>query len=191
MSRDKPDMVIWHWKDKRLQPMQQVQENADKNFSFECLYRPIGKFIRLTDEDMRQVAVSPDWKFAIGSDVREYEREGNLDGKRYEDVYSVNLQTGERKLALKKARYTEGASPDGTHFLYYNDGAFYMLDLASGQSYNITKQLPSVFYDVEDDHNVVKPPVRIPGWGWSKDSSAVLLSDGWDIWKAPVHGGPA
>ena len=31
---DKPDMVIWHYKDSRLQPMQQVQENADKNFSY-------------------------------------------------------------------------------------------------------------------------------------------------------------
>ena len=57
----------------------------------------------------------------------------------------------------------------------------------NGKSYNISKQIPAEFVDTEDDHNVVKPPRR--PLGWSKDSSAVLLSDGWDIWKAPVHGG--
>jgi len=186
---DKPDMVIWHWKDKRTQPMQQIQQNMDKNFSYLCLYRPAEqKFLRLSDEALRQVNVQPEFKYGMGTDVRDYELEGNLDGKRFEDVYAVNLQTGERKLALKKGRWVNAPSPDGTHFLYYDDGAFYTFDLSTGQSYNITKDLSAVFYDTEDDHNVVKPPTRIIGW--SKDSSAVLLTDNWDIWKASVHGGP-
>jgi dipeptidyl aminopeptidase/acylaminoacyl peptidase len=185
---DQPDMVIWHWKDKRLQPMQQVQENQDKNFSYLAMYRPSEqKFVRLADEDVRAVAATADYKFAVGTDIRNYELTSSLDGLRYEDVYAVNLQTGERKLAIKHARDVFGTSPDGTHVLYYDDGAFFTFDLVSGQSYNISKQIPAVFIDTEDDHNVVKPPRR--PLGWSKDSSAVLLSDGWDVWKAPVHGG--
>ena len=121
------------------------------------------------------------WTFAA------IELEENLDGRRFEDVYAVNLATGERKLAVKKARWVMGPSPDGSHILYYDGGAYYTFDMADGQSYNITKQIPATFYDTEDDHNVVKPPVR--PIGWAKDSSAVLLSDGWDIWKAPAHGG--
>jgi dipeptidyl aminopeptidase/acylaminoacyl peptidase len=186
---DLPDMVVWNWKDKRLQPMQQVQETRDRAFSYLCVYRPAEKkFVRLSDEDVRNVTATPESKVAMGVDIRAYEREENLDGKRYEDVYAVNLQTGERKLALPKARYVFGASPDGTHVLYYDDGTFYTFDLANGQSYNVSKQLPSVFIDTEDDHNVVKPPRR--PLGWSSDSKEVLLSDGWDIWKAPAHGGP-
>jgi acetyl esterase/lipase len=185
---DKPDMVIWHWKDKRPQPMQQVQENMDKNFSYLCVYRPAEhKFLRIADDQMRQVSIAPEYKYAMGADVRDYELEGNLDGKRFQDVYAVNLTTGERKPALKKARWVMNPSPDGTHFLYYSDGSFYTFDMGSGRSYNITENLPSVFFNIEDDHNVAKPPTR--AIGWSKDSSAVLLSDGWDIWKAPVHGG--
>jgi dipeptidyl aminopeptidase/acylaminoacyl peptidase len=185
---DKPDMVIWNWKDKRLPPMQQVQETQDRNFSFLSLYRPAEqKFLRLADEELRQVTATADYKYAMGIDIRNYELESNLDGKRFEDVYAVNLRTGERKLAVKQARWVQGPSPDGTHVLYYDDGAFFTFDLTTGQSYNITKQIPAVFIDTEDDHNVVKPPHR--PIGWAKDSSAVLLSDGWDIWKAPVHGG--
>ncbi len=133
-------MVIWHWKDKRLQPMQQVQENQDKNFSYLAMYRPSEqKFVRLADEDVRAVAATADYKFAVGTDIRNYELTSSLDGLRYEDVYAVNLQTGERKLAIKHARDVFGTSPDGTHVLYYDDGAFFTFDLASGQSYNITQ----------------------------------------------------
>jgi hypothetical protein len=185
---DEPDMTIWNWKDKRLPPMQQVEESRDKNFSFLCVYRPAEqKFLRLADDTVRQVTANAEYKYAVGVDVRAYEREANLDGRRYEDVYAINLATGERKLALKKGRYVQATSPDGTHVLYYEDGAFFTFDMRTGQSFNITKDVPSVFYNVEDDHNVVKPPER--PIGWSKDSMAVLLSDGWDIWAVPAHGG--
>lgn len=183
-----PDMVIWHWKDKRLQPQQQVQENQDKNFSYLAEYRPADKkFIRLADEELRQVTATADYKFAVGTDIRNYELQGGLDGLRYEDVYAVNPATGERKLAIKHARDVFQTSPDGTHVLYFDDGQFYTFDLVNGKSYNISKAIPAEFVDTEDDHNIVKPPRR--PLGWSKDSSAVLLSDGWDVWKAPAHGG--
>jgi len=185
---DLPDMVIWHYKDSRLQPMQQVQETSDKNFSYLCEYRPSDKkFIRLADEALRSVSVTPDSKFAMGTDVRDYELDSNLTGRRYEDLYSIDLKTGARTLAVKKAHYVMGASPDGSHILYYDDGVYYTYESATGKSYNITQKIPSNFWDESDDHNAVKPPER--PIGWVKDSSAVLLSDGWDIWKAPVHGG--
>jgi len=185
---DLPDMVIWHYKDSRMQPMQQVQENADKNFSYLCAWRPSDqKFMRLADENVRTVTLTPDSKYATGIDVRNYELDANLSGQRFEDVYSIDLKTGARKLAVKKARYVMGPSPDGSHILYYDQGVYYTFEASTGQSYNITKQIAATFWDNEDDHNVVKPPHR--PIGWAKDSSAVLLSDGWDIWKAPVNGG--
>ena len=53
---------------------------------------------------MRSVNPTPKEKYAVGFDVREYELMSNLDGRRYQDVYVINMQTGDRKLALKKAR---------------------------------------------------------------------------------------
>ncbi len=188
---DRPDLVIWHWRDARLQPMQQVQENRDKNFSFLCAWDPVGnKFLRLADPALREVSAAPEHKYALGVDIREYELESNLDGRRYQDLYRVDLKTGERKLALRKVRWYLGPpSPDGTHILYYNDGAFFSYDLGDGETHNLTKQIPAVFYNTEDDHNVVKPPTR--SIGWSKDGEYVLLSDNWDIWKVPANGGVA
>ena len=187
---EQPDLVLWHWQDKRLQSQQQVEESRDKNFSYLAIYHLAEKkFIRLADEDLRTVSAAPKQKFAVGYDNRDYEPLGNLDGRRYQDIYVVDLKSGARKLAVKKNRWGFGPSPDGTHFLYYGDGHFFTYDMASGKSYNVTEKVPSVFWDQEDDHNVTKPPANIVGW--TKDGASVLLTDNWDIWNVPVHGGQA
>ena len=189
-DEEKVDLVLWHHKDPRLQSQQQVQEQMDKNFSYLSVYRVSeNRFIRLADESVRSVNPAPKEKFAIGSDVREYELMSNLDGRRYQDVYVIDMQTGDRKLALKKARNPGQPSTDGTKFYYFEDGHYFVYDMASGQSANLTKLVPASFVDTENDQNVVKPPR--PALGWAADGGAVLLSDGWDIWKVPVTGAPA
>ncbi len=187
---ERVDLVLWHWRDTRLQSQQQVQEAGDRSFSYLAEYRvEPKKFIRLADEDLRTVNVAPKQRFAIGQDDREYELLGNLDGRRYQDIYVVDMATGERRLALKRARWFNGPSPDGKSFLYYDEGHYHVYSMDSGESRNITVNVPMSFVDTEDDHNVIKPPTG--SIGWSRDSASVLLSDNWDIWQVPVSGGQA
>jgi dipeptidyl aminopeptidase/acylaminoacyl peptidase len=186
---DKPDLVIWHYQDERLQSQQQVQADQDKSFSYLCVFRVKDrKFHRLADDTLKQVSAAPKQRWAIGLDERAYQLMGTLDGRRYQDVYVVDLETGQRRLALKKCRWYMGPSPEGSHFLYYEDGHYYTHELATGKSYCITRDVPATFVDEEDDHNVTKPPQR--PIGWVKDGVSVLLSDGWDVWNLPAHGGP-
>ncbi len=186
-ARDKPDLVIWHWKDRRLQSMQQVQENRDKDFNYLCVYHiDDEKFVRLADDDLRQVSIAPKDTCAVGRNREPYERMGNLDGRRFADVYVIDLKTGERTLALEKSRWYYGASPDGRHLLYYRDGHYYSYGVDSGERVNITEGAPVRFVDTEDDHNVIDPPTR--QLDWTEDGTAVLLSDNWDIWKVPANG---
>jgi len=187
-DEDIPDLVLWHWQDKRLQSQQQVEASRDQSFSYLAEYRVKDKkFIRLADEDVRQVSAAPKQRFAVGLDNRAYELEANLDGRRKQDVYVIDMKTGARKLALKECRNYYMPSTDGTHFLYYEDGHFFTYDMTAGKSYNLTKDVPASFVNEDDDHNVVKPP-DFPV-GWNKDGQFVVLSDGWDMWSVPVHGG--
>jgi dienelactone hydrolase len=187
---EKVDLVVWHWQDKRLQSQQKVQETADRNFNYLAEYRPGDrKFIRLADERLADVVAAPGGRFAIGRDDDAYELMANLDGRRFQDIYVVDLATGTRTLAVKRSRWTYGPSPDGTHFVYYDNGHFYAYDMRSCQAANITKAVPTSFIDVEDDHPVEKPPTLF--MGWSADSRFVLISDDWDIWQVPVAGGVA
>ena len=189
-SEDKADLVLWHWKDPRLQSQQAVQETQDKNFSYLAVWRPgDGKFLRLADDSVRTVTFPAESKVALGTDVREYELMGNLDGRRFEDVYLLDPATGERKLALRKARWFRGASPDGGQLLFYDEGSYYTYDTATGKPTEITKGVATTFIDADNDVNVTRPPT--PSLGWSKDGQFVLLSDGWDIWKVAAKGGAA
>jgi dienelactone hydrolase len=188
---DKVDLVLWHYKDPRLQTQQEVQEARDRAYNYAAEYR-VGakKFVRLADDEMRTVTVNPKQsRWAYGSDDREYELMGSLDGRRHEDLYSVDLQTGARKLAVKRLRYFSGASPDGSRLLYYVDGDYHVYNLATGEDRNISQGLAVSFVDIEDDHNNVKPPVN--AIGWASDNKTVLLTDAWDIYKVPVDGGQA
>lgn len=189
-SRDeeKPDLVIWHWLDPRLQSQQQVQEARDREFSYLATYRVAEqRFVRLADEEVREVTPAPHDRWAVGRDNRAYERDGNLDGRRFEDLYVVDLRTGARRLAVKRARWTYDVSPSGDALLYYDDGHFFVHRFDSGETRNITIGAPVSFVDSENDQNIVKPPVRPVGW--TADGQAVLLSDGWDVWKVPVGSG--
>ena len=92
------------------------------------------EILRLADEAMRQVSATADSKYAIGMDVRDFELRRQF-GRQTDSktCTRVNLQSGERKLALKKARWVQTASPDGSHILYYDDGVFYTFDLPNRQ----------------------------------------------------------
>ena len=192
-----PSLIIWHAKDPRLQSQQIVQENTDKSYTYLSQYRLAdNKFHQLASEEVRTVSIAPKESYAFGQDIREYEQAASYNGRRYADIYTFDLTTGQRKLALKKsATPFSMPSPDGKQLLYWGeDGHYYVLDLATGAKRNITQDVPASFVDVEDDHNTIFPPAIFPQFyalGWAKDNANVLLSDAWDVWKVPVKGGAA
>ncbi len=187
---DLPSLVLWHNKDARLQSQQLVQESADRNFSYLSEYRfGENKFVRLVDDALRTVNTTGHDHFAYGIDTRDYDQPAAYTGRRYEDVYSVDLHSGARNLLVKRhIPSAQVASPDGKELLFWGDDAqYWVLDLVTGQKRNITKATGVNFGNTEDDHNNLVTPPRFP-LGWAKDGSAVLLSDGWDIWKVPTRG---
>ncbi|HEY7567693.1 MAG TPA: prolyl oligopeptidase family serine peptidase, partial [Gemmatimonadaceae bacterium] len=191
-----PTLIIWHGKDSRLQAQQQVEESRDKAFNYLAAFRVAEqKLVRLGNDSLRDVTLTARDRYAYGYDVREYERMGNIDGRRYRDVYAIDPRTGAARLLAKKSLgigfFGGGmvSSPDGNRLLYWSDGNYNVYDLAAGTSKNITAGAPVSFINKEDDHNVDRPPTPIVGW--SKDAASVLLSDNWDVWKVPVAGGTA
>ena len=187
---EKPDLVLWHWQDPRLQAMQQVQEKRDRNFSYLSVYWPASdRFVRLADDAVDNVMPAREGYWAIGRDNTAYELMGNLDGRRYQDVYAIDMRSGDREMILERARWSNDISPDGAHFLYYQDGNYHTYEFATGRHRNITADVPTSFIDTENDQNVVAPPVRPRGW--TEDGGYVFLSDNWDIWQVAVQGDEA
>lgn len=190
---ENPSLIIWHAKDPRLQSQQIVQENADKSYTYLSEFRLAdNKFYQLATDEVRSVAIGPKERFAIGHDIREYEQAASYNGRRYSDVYTFDLTTGQRKLVFNKSPTSVTLpSPDGKQLLYWGqDGHYHVLDLATGDKRNITQGVPASFVNAESDLNNLYPPAIFPV-GWTKDNAHVLLSDSWDVWKVPVKGGSA
>ncbi|TAK19342.1 MAG: S9 family peptidase [Acidobacteria bacterium] len=189
-ASERPNLVLWHYKDPRLQSAQQVQEASDRAFTYLSTYRVAeNKFVRLADDDVRQVSVGAKEKFGIGTDIRAYELQSNLDGRSFRDIYAVNMTTGARTPIKKQSQYGYQISPDGTKYYYYEGKHYFVVDLATVTPKNITEKVPTSFVDVEDDHNTVTPPINPVGW--TADSASLILSDGWDMWKVPADGSGA
>jgi dipeptidyl aminopeptidase/acylaminoacyl peptidase len=189
-TAERPNLVIWHYKDPRLQSQQQVEESRDRQFTYATMYWPGDKkLVRLADDEVDNVTVTGRGRFVIGTANDAYELMGNLDGRRFQDVYAIDTKTGQKKAVKKQLRWAYGASPDGNKYAYYEDKHFHVFDIVAGTARNVTLGVPTSFVNTEDDHNVVDPPSGFIGW--SSDNLSVILSDRWDLWKVPVAGGPA
>ena len=88
--------------------------------------------MRLADEEVPTITVNARTRWAIGTSNSAYELQGNLDGQRYPDVYAVDTKTGQKKVVKKKLRWGNGASPDGTKYLYYENQHFWVFDAETG-----------------------------------------------------------
>jgi hypothetical protein len=167
---------LWHWLDKRLQSEQQVQEQTDKRFNYLSIYRVKDqRFVRLADDEVREVSAGARSKWAAGYDSREYERMGRMDGRNYRDVYAINLDTGARKLAVRKARFFNGASPDASRFAYYDDGAStYTIARQAGHQHHLA--VLTSFVNADNDTNV-----NAANELWVGRQQRRVDPDGWDV----------
>lgn len=193
-DEDTPSLILWHWKDPRLQAQQQVQEGQDKSFSYLAAYNvALGKVVRLADVKMRDVATSSRDHWAVGTDITPYERQASVDGKAFRDVHAIDITTGARKPLATKLRGAGGFggggmfSPDGERYAFYDAGDYKVYEFATATTRTLITGVAAAFWDDEDDHNTIKPAAA-PPVGWSKDGSAFLVRDNWDIWKLPLKG---
>ena len=186
----RPNLVVWHYKDPRLQSAQRVQENQDRSFNYVTMYRPgDNTMVRIADDEVPDIQITGRGQWAIGTSDAAYELMANLNGQSFRDVYAIDTKTGRKTVVKKNLRWTNTASPDTTKYLYYENKHFHVFDVATGTTRNITEKVPTSFINIEDDHNVVDPPTQ--AMGWTSDNQYVLISDRWDIWKVPVAAGEA
>ncbi|MBK7907649.1 MAG: S9 family peptidase [Gemmatimonadetes bacterium] len=195
-DEETPSLILWHWKDPRLQSQQQVQENADKGFSYLSAWHLASpKVVKLTDDAVRTATVARNDRWALGADFTPYERQAAVDGHQYRDLYAIDALTGARTLIAKRLENPGGPfpsliAPDGLRAAWYDAGHWNVYEMGTRTSRRVTDGVAATFWDDEDDHNVDKPPVA-PPFGWSRDSRFLFLRDNWDLWRVGVAGGPA
>jgi dipeptidyl aminopeptidase/acylaminoacyl peptidase len=197
------DVDVWNTGDDRVQSLQMVRAEQERNFTFRQAFDvSTKKYIKLTDETMRELDLAPDGKWGVGRDQRAYLRdEQKLPAA---DFFRVNTSTGERTLIAKGqlvGGHVFGISPHGIHFLYWKDSRFQLYDLEAGATKTLggvaakvaggTAKatggvLPPSFIDMEDDHPGIKPSYGVAGY--TSDGKGVVVNHRYDLWLLPLDG---
>lgn len=185
------DVEIWHTNDVRMFVTQKVREPQDQRLTLLTAWRVgDGKVVQIgTDLNEQSVALEGG-RYATETDTKPYGW-GQKFGRDDEDVYVVDLGTGDRKRILEKVRHYYGANPSGTKLTWSDGKDFWAVDIASGTRTNLTATLTSSkqadFVDHDDDHPNNVPPVIFPA-GWARGGDAYLLNDTYDVWRVAADG---
>ena len=183
---EKPLYELWHWKDENIQTIQKARANNQRNRNtLVLLHIAEKKLVSLGDAAITQVTVSDDANTALGFSDKGYGRLADFDS-RYRDIYTIDARTGTRQLALKQALTNPTLSPDGTHAAYFDKKSWWLLDMKTATTTNLTAKLPTAFSNELYD---------LPGYGasygtagWTKDSKTLIVYDRYDIWTLPANG---
>ena len=186
---ERQDVDVWNTVDERTQSLQMIRAAADRNFSFRQAFDvTAGRFVRLTDETMRDIDIAPDGRWAVGRDPRGYLHDRKRPAA---DFYRVDTSTGERTLMLEGhllGGATFGISPHGTHFLFWKGDRLQAYDLDAGTARTLGGGAPS-FLDTEYDRPGPRPSYGLAGH--TSDGTAVIAQHRYDLWLVPLDGSRA
>ncbi|NPA38055.1 MAG: S9 family peptidase [Chlorobi bacterium] len=188
---EKVHVDIWSWQDKEIQPMQKKRLSKQKDRAYRCVYNVKERsIVQLESKVLPKVSVQQngDLDIALGYDDGPYKRASSWNGKWCNDVYKVNLLTGEKILLKKELCGTSSLSFNGEWFAYYEqeDSSYYAVNTASGEIRKISSGVDVLLCDELND--VPNPPDAYGIAGWSLDGKSLLVYDRFDIWKLDLTG---
>jgi dienelactone hydrolase len=180
-----PGVDIWHWQDDPVQPRQKNTFDTDKKFTYIFAWTPdLNKIVQITDEDIRQASPTGNGHYALATNDKAYKPAFR---DQLYDHYAINTATGEKKMFLKGFTNIYGSSPAGKYALYFKDKCWWVYDIQKDSHINLTKDIPSVFWNTRDDTpKDIKPPFGFAGW--FKDDKALIVYDEYDVWKINMDG---
>nr|NQU93677.1 S9 family peptidase [Bacteroidota bacterium] len=190
LDEEKVKVDIWNWKDPLIQPHQLIELKKEEKRNYLAVFYPEDqKTIQLANEDIPDVRTfnKGNTDVALGYSKKPYSQEISWDDS-YKDYYSINMNTGETNLLLKKKQSYASLSPGGKYLLWYEapDSSWYVKNTSTLQEVALTKNLPYNFYYELNDMP------QLPGSyglaGWTEHDEAVLIYDKYDIWKFDPEG---
>ncbi len=183
---DAANVDVWHWRDERVQSVQEVRANRDRQATYtSVIHLDDRSFVQLTDEAMPTIALSEDGSFGIGRYDKQYRYDVTWGGSKA-DYYRVDATTGERKLVVESLGRAMGLSPDGRWYLYLEDETVFVEDVDTEEMTDLTDMSGVDFVNRQDDH-----PYELPAYGlmgWSEDGDWVFLNHRYDLWALPLPG---
>lgn len=175
---------VWHWNDPYINIHQKKLWEQLKDRTMAAIVdTETGRVIPVADRDIPSVDFNESHTIALGRSDAPYRKEITWSGS-YNDGYIISTQTGEKTKFADKIDYALSLSPSGNFATYYNKKHWYLYDVRSKSTRNLTEKLNVGFWDDEDDHPADPPPYGLAGWVMNQgNDAALLLYSKEDIWR--------
>ncbi len=180
---------LWHWNDPYPQPQQKKMADEVRDNTWESVYYiESGKFVRLADEKIPDVELSPYGKTAFAQTIIPYRKLVSYDGG-YFDIYVIEPSSGERTLVKEKLYGRADLSPQGNYVYWFEDGDWHTYDISKKTTVNLTKDIEVSFE--RHDWDTPNPPRSYGLAGWTEKDKSILIYERFDIWEIKPDGSQA
>lgn len=186
LADNRPNVQVWKW-DEPIQYTQQVyNKEKDLKKSYDAVYNiSDNKLIQLASPEIPdlQIADEGNAPLALLSTNLPYATSQMWEGRARFDIYTVDLNTGDRK-QIKQANNTYmRLSPKGNYAYWYceQDSSWYTRSMNDGKDYRLTT--PTSFAAWDEDNDVPDYPSPHGLAGWTANDDHLLIYDRYDIWK--------
>lgn len=186
---DEPAGVdIWHWQDPIVMARQKLSATQDRRQNLLATWNlDSGKLVTIGKSYTETVSPIRHTNTALVSEWSAFAMDRSI-GRPAADLYAADLTTGARtKLKDNVNDRFAQVSPGGKYVLFLQDDQFFTINLATRAVTNITKGVQTSFIDKESDETVKQKP-SFGVAGWTKDETAVVMYDKYDLWEVPVSG---
>ncbi|WP_051336261.1 alpha/beta hydrolase family protein [Aquimarina latercula] len=185
-----PQVDVWNWKDKMIQPEQSARFEELKKRAFISYYdTEKSSVVHIQDDTFEDLIFDKDQqqKYILGATGTPYDSERSWLLPWTRDFYVIDTYTGQKRLGLTKTALRPFLSPDGRYALYYDifKKHWFSLELSTLKKVNLTEKVKVAFYDEDDDHPMLPYPYGFGGF--DKDGNG-LIYDKFDIWKVSMSG---
>jgi dipeptidyl aminopeptidase/acylaminoacyl peptidase len=182
-DEDPSTVEVWHWKDENVISEQKLTAARDRDRNVPGAWHIAGSQVTpLAANNREDIRLPKRGERALAVDGTPYVND-SMFGRRYADLYRVDLQTGARKAVAKKLVVPVDFSPGGRYAMSFQDGHFQVYDLDSGASRDISKEAAGAgFTNKENDYPVPqKPSYGVAGW--TSNDRSVIVYDAYDLWE--------
>lgn len=179
---------VWHAKDITVMPQQKKQRDRDNGF-LAAWWIDDDAFVQLSSEKLEEISLLNGQKNAIATVNEPYEKLKKF-GPTLNDIYRVDVRTGESRRILEGLKYRLTESPSGRYMVYVRNNNLWTYDFETDSHADMTSTLDTSFIDREIDE--LTDEKRAYGVGaWSKGDERVLVYDKFDVWSLAPDGSAA
>jgi len=181
------DAQIWYSDDPWIEPRMEEYRDQETNYQLTVWFPHSGQISAIETKDLPTATMDVNNNIALVYNQAQYEPLYKISPNA--DIFVKNLTTGNNTLACKN-QYTEGEfltiSPSGKNIAYFKDSHWWVYNIASGESTNVTMDIPFSFANTEQQVPGDIYPYGNPGW--LSEEEYLILYDQFDVWLLSPDG---